>query len=129
MQLPLPALTICPAPKFDRTEFNHSMTLITDVTPEMLRSVNSKHDLEKLSQIYNALSFRLDENRSKWIEVTKELENILEDIFPKDFIGPCQVNDAYYDDCSIFFNRFLYFDKLCYTFNQLSIADMFYNNV
>lgn len=62
-------------------------------------------------------------------DVENNFDNLLENYKQKNFIGSCVIGNTEYDDCTRFFNKVLRGVDICYTFNQLPVDEIFYDNV
>lgn len=69
------------------------------------------------------------QNETITIEYNQTHDKIFELFMVKHFIKSCTINDKYFSNCSMYFNKILFSRQICYTFNQLSINELFYDNV
>lgn len=121
LQLPFPALTFCPMTMFsinlDNLEHKRITNQITFDEYDKIKTVM----LTTCNVGYGS--------KSSVINMDDEFYKIIEEISPNNFIGTCIINDIEYKNCSIFFNKFMTDFGICYTFNQLSVYELFYENM
>lgn len=130
--MPVPSIIFCPAYDFDIHVLNKS---------EIHRRNKNKLPYDNISsidyrkiQVVDQIAFGgnrfINAKINESIFISKdEIESILIELSPKNFIGSCIIRNVFYQDCSIFFNRVLSGGKICFSFNQLPLDELFYSNV
>lgn len=131
LQLPFPAITFCPITVFSANEVN-----LTEIERRRLNSepmINAtKYDFDQVKTALEVVCYMnafYNRNPPSAMDMDADFDLLFEKLSPKNFIGSCVINDIEYDNCTNFFNKFMTDTGICYTFNQLKMVDLFYDNV
>lgn len=132
LQIPIPALTICPATKFQKQLLNFTdfrEKLKNGSSPETISTENYTW-----SQIHNFYRLNcdldyLDEDTRNDVAENFSYTEMLEEFSPKAFIVYCVYQGTKIENCDHLFKKVIIQDGLCYSLNLLAPFDMYNENV